>query len=91
MTLRSPLRRPQGGVSGMPVLLSSLEELDKRVLSQPVKNVVRCKVTKGQEKSKVKVITSRRMYVVVIPTEKLEEVLNTIKEKTGCEDVTIYE
>ncbi|UXD21961.1 hypothetical protein IPA_00230 [Ignicoccus pacificus DSM 13166] len=71
--------------------MQSFEELDKRVLSQPNKNVVRCKVTKGAEKSKVKVITSRRMYVIIIPTEKLDEVLNAIKEKTGCENVEIYE
>ncbi len=75
----------------MPVLVPSLEELNKRLLDQPNKNVIKCKVTKGAEKSKVKVLTKRRMYVIIVPTSELENVLNTIKEKTSCENVEIYE
>ncbi len=75
----------------MPVLLQSLDELNERVLSQPNKHIVECKVTKGSEKSKVKVKTARRMYVVIVPTSELEKVINEIKEKSGCEKITIYE
>ncbi len=75
----------------MPVLLKSFEELDSRVLSQPNKNIKKIKVTKAPNKSKVKVLTSRRMYVIVVPTEQLDETLNKIKEKSGIEEVQIYE
>lgn len=75
----------------VPVLLSDIEELNKRVLEQPNKNIIKCKVTKGSEKSKVKVLTKRRMYVVIVPTSELENVLNKIKEKTGCDNVEMYE
>ncbi len=75
----------------MPVLLKDLDELDKRVLSQPNKNIRKIKVTKAPNKSKVKVLTSRRMYVIVIPTEQLDDTLNKIKEKTGVEEVQIFE
>ncbi len=75
----------------MPVLLKDLDELDKRVLSQPNKNIRKIKVTKAPNKSKVKVLTSRRMYVIVIPTEQLDDTLNKIKEKAGVEEVQIFE
>ncbi|ALU12760.1 hypothetical protein EYM_07245 [Ignicoccus islandicus DSM 13165] len=75
----------------MPVLLQSIEELNERVLSKPNKNIVECKVTKGAEKSKVKVKTARKMYVIIVPTNELDKVLNEIKEKSGCEAITIFE
>ncbi len=75
----------------MPVLLKSFDELNRRVLSQPNKSIKKVKVTKAPNKSKVKVLTNRRMYVVVIPTEQLDETLNKIKEKAGIEEVQVFE
>ena len=82
---------PMGGDIKVPVLLKSIDELNDRLLSKSSKNIVECKVTKGPEKSKLKVKTSRRMYVVIIPTNELDKVLSELKEKSGCENVQIFE
>ncbi len=73
----------------MPVLLKDLSELKERVLSKPQKNIRKVKVTKAPDYSKVKVLTSRRMYVVVVPTERLDSTLEEIKQKVGKEDLEV--
>jgi ribosomal protein S3 len=72
----------------MPVLLKSYEELKDRVLSK-TKNVKKIKVTKAPDFSKVKVLTTRRMYVIVVQTDKLEETLNNIKNELGVEELEV--
>jgi len=77
----------------MPVLVKSYEELKDRVLSKAEKAVRKVKVTKAPDYSKVKVLTTRRMYVLVVPTEQLEETLNKIKQDLNVEEIetVIYE
>jgi ribosomal protein S3 len=72
----------------MPVLLKGYEELKDRVLSK-TKNVKKIKVTKAPDFSKVKVLTTRRMYVIVVQTDKLEETLNNIKNELGVEELEV--
>ncbi|NPA85372.1 MAG: hypothetical protein GXO07_05150 [Crenarchaeota archaeon] len=71
----------------MPVLLKDYQELESRVLDK-TKNVRKIKVTKAPDYSKVKVIT-RRMYVIIVKTEELDQVLSNIKEKLGAEELNV--
>jgi len=77
----------------MPVLMKSYEELKDKVLSKAGKAVKKVKVTKAPDYSKVKVMTTRRMYVLVVPTGQLEETLNKIKQDLNVEELetVIYE
>jgi len=71
----------------VPVLLKDYQELESRVLDK-TKNVRKIKVTKAPDYSKVKVIT-RRMYVIIVKTEELDQVLSNIKEKLGAEELNV--
>lgn len=71
------------------MLLKGYEELESRVLQHKDAKVIECRVVKTKEgKVKVKVRTPRHLYVMIFDDEKkAEEVLNKIKERSGCENV----
>ncbi len=73
-------------------MLRDLDELKSRVLTKAKGSVRKVKVTKAPDYSKVKVLTNRRMYVIVVPTEKLDETLEEVKKEVGEEvEVQTYE
>ncbi len=71
------------------MLLSGYEELEERVLRHKDAKVIECRVVKTKEgKVKVKVKTPRHLYVMIFEDEKkAEEILNKIKERSGCENI----
>jgi len=73
----------------LPVLLKNFDELKSRVLVKAKDAVRKVKVTKAPDFSKVKVLTNRRMYVIVVPSDRLDETLENVKKEVGKEDLEV--
>ncbi len=70
-------------------MLNGYGELEHRVLRHKDAKIVECRIVKTKEgKVKVKVKTPRHLYVIIFDNEgEAREVINKIKERSGCENI----